>query len=36
MRRRYGWPVLRLHVPALMSLLAAGEQLRLFDEAMAG
>jgi len=27
---------LRLHVPELMSLLAAGEQLRLFDEAMAG
>jgi Fic family protein len=27
---------LRLHVPELMSLLAAGEQLRLFDEAVAG
>lgn len=27
---------LPLHVPELMSLLAAGEQLRLFDEALAG
>jgi hypothetical protein len=25
-----------LHVPELMTLLAAGEQLRLFDEALAG
>jgi hypothetical protein len=33
MRRLSALP---LHVPELMALLAAGEQLRLFDEALAG